>query len=212
MFKTLWVWLICFFLFAIPVSAWKFIKNPCQAINKLVERTTRLIVKCIDNIFSKKTSKEKPKLNKCTLVLIYILFPLFSMAFFFDFQSDKISKQDLDTIIVVFSLLSLILGRLFEVYNSQFFFRKISLLLEHFAYAFFSWTVFALVMTIIQKKGLILIQNNLITIAILLLIIPFVILILSKLILIKNKEKLFFVFWWLFILILYFIKIHTSNR
>lgn len=215
----LFVLLFCFFFFAIPVYMANNLINDIKRINfqrkkitnGLAEFIVKSIVRFIDNIFLEKReiiefTPESTHEYFWTRISIYILFFLFLLSFLIDFISNAIDKQAFDTIIVVMSLVSLALGRLFEIYNNDKFYLYISFCLKTGSYSVSLWLLLITTLDCIFNSCRSIGLAGLVTI----LLISFFLLILSKLVRIKNRERLLFVFWWIFILILYGIKIKTS--
>ena len=232
--KYLIVLLICLFLFVGPFytkifmifleksletfpKLIKIIKNlpiHIAKIKNLPMHTANIIIKIIDGIFIEKEKIEQEASYKSTKIFIYFLFPMLLIAFYYDFESEKINKPELDTIIVVFSLFSLILGRIFETYSSssQKFHSYISLCLRHCAYSILLWLPLSLIANCIVFKICINSYSYQSWLEVIILLVSsFILLILSELAKIKNREKLLFAFWWIFILILYLIKMRTSK-
>ena len=223
--KYVIIWLTCFFLFAAPFYIIKSIiflgisllSTPklIKIIKNLPAITANVLVKFIDKIFIEKDKqdfKKDKKEYKYTKRFIYAFFVMFFIAFFHDFESDTINKSKLDTIIVVFSLLSLILGRIFEIYSSQNFYSYISFCLKHCARSILLWLPVSLVANCIFFKICINSYSYQSWLEVIILLVSsFILLILSELAKIKNREKLLFAFWWIFILILYLIKMRTSK-
>lgn len=223
--KYLIVLLICLFLFVGPFYTkifMIFLEKSLETFPKLIKiiknlpmHTANIIIKIIDGIFIEKEKIEQEASYKSTKIFIYFLFPMLPIAFYYDFESKKkINKPELDTIIVVFSLFSLILGRIFETYSSssQKFHSYISLCLRHCAYSILLWLPLSLIANCIVFKICINSYSYQSWLEVIILLVSsFILLILSELAKIKNREKLLFAFWWIFILILYLIKMRTSK-
>lgn len=198
--------------------------NMLIRINKLANLCARKLVSFLEktvHINNDKQQKDNLSFAKYPFtfwVTIFFSF-IFFISLFLDFWVGNIDKSRLDTFIVVASLISLIINNISKLYKTEFFDDYIAHVLKYISGGILYGLVIGISLFLVAIITLAIIHPSylpqfnttfflsiFITIAILLLI-AFTFLVLSEILF--HKKNLFYAIWWIFILVLYVIKIFT---
>ncbi|KPN71975.1 hypothetical protein [Neisseria sp. 83E34] len=192
-------------------------------INKLSNFCARKFIsfleKRIDRINKQQKNNAKFVKYPITFFVVILFSFIFFVGLFLDFWIGNINKSRLDTFIVVASLISLVINNISKLYETEFFDDYIVHVLKYMAggvlYGFVvGASIFLVViatLAIVQPSYLPQFNTtfflSIVITAGILFLVAFTFLFLSEILL--NKRNLFYAIWWIFILVLYLIKIYT---
>ena len=181
------------------------INNLLKMVDNLLDYVASFIIYFLSQLMSPPKMEDEVRLPKLLMIFIYLLSVIFGLAIWYDFKRDLINKSGLDTFIVIISLISLILNNLFSAFSSSRYEKYLSKIFVHLSYSLFIWFFLTLIANLLDC---ILGNKTYFWLSFVIFISAIVVKVLNK-ILIKKEKNLVYAAWWVFILIMYLIKLSS---